>query len=397
MGPHRRLIWRVALAAAMLVPGWVLQSHAQSGAPHVGTIVALVDAQWQAADGVSKTRRTGTAWAAGHAKEEFFLVTAGHNVVDADSLREATSVEVRMVACKAPVPATVMLDTWSEDLDAVVLRARLSEDCLAKLSTTPAPRIALGKVADAMRGQAGLRVVLWGRKGQDVAASDGHLAGWKEQTLSIAEEMARGMSGGLVATKEGLLLGMIVKESAATEMDAIVKELETYNIPIDFVAPSGWLIIEGLLPSSAKLQIDYGPRIDVHERWRVPAGKHRLSLDVADHDQPDALHLDVDVDQEVRVCANIEPKISFFWKRTRYPLLAGSLAFLAGAGVTGALALKANSDFNNEPVGSSYDRTATFNFMTDVLLASGGLGLLLYGGGHLLWNAEDRSSFVPCK
>lgn len=378
-------------ALALVLAVWSTDVRAQGPQAGIPSGVTLVDVEWRDAADKHKPSR-GTGWVIGHVEKTLYIVTAGHTVIDQASLRAASDIRVKPIGCLEPLPATPLLSSYDPALDVIVLQSRLSGACLTALSTADVPPVALGSIAKSMQRQIGLALTLSARSEADgIDSTRAELAGWSHGSLLISPAMDPGMSGGLVSSETGLLLGMIRTTREATDMTTLLAHLKDCSVPVDFVGASSWLLFEGH-PANATLAVDSGPTVPMHGKWRVSVGGHKLEVRAHGYDQPKPLMVSPAAGEFLTVCGRWEQPISPFWRDIRFPVLGTSIALLVAGAVTGGLALKMHADFNRAPTRSSYETTNTLNTATDVLLLAGGATMLAFGAGSLALNANSRSA-----
>jgi hypothetical protein len=200
-----------------------------------------------------------------------------------------------------------------------------------------------------------------------------------------------GMSGGLVTSEHGELVGMITHNPRAARIDFVVAELRNSLVNLNLLGPFAMLHLRGH-PLGARLVVDGGPEEAIRETRYIEVGTHSIAVSAPGYQSTPAVALRFEPGETHVLCADMAPPISHTWAAVRFPILIGSGALLIAGGITAAFASSSAKSFRDNPTRDDYDSTRTLNTTADVLFASGAALALGFAVGHLFWNPSTRSS-----
>ena len=392
--PTARSVLITALLVLLSTTG---RTNADDSSPFtsVESLLALVRTRELDVGGNIISQDTGTAWAIGRIGGRVVFVTAAHTVVHQG---KPVDVQLRLANCLQPIDAKVELDSFSQSLDLAVLEARPPDECQDSYASNPLPGLALDLMRDAVIDQVGQRLVVHGFGTEDRLQSrhPAQLTNWESSAISFSPPVLYGMSGGMVTTEDGDIVGVVVREGQALRIDEMLRHLKQKQVSTNLVGAFGVLHVRGL-PDGTQLELDNLPYESIRRTRYVAPGPHTVRVLAPGYQVTQKKTISIDPGEAELLCASLAEPINHAWRAARFPVLIGGAALLAGAVITGILGKQSRSDFYRDPSRSGLERTETLNVVTDALLIGSGASAATFIAGSLLWNATEHSTLSQCE
>jgi hypothetical protein len=350
-----------------------------------------------------------TGFIVGWQSPELYIVTVAHAFRDEPRGTTYTTATVTLQAgaCGgAPLTATFAAPP-DVDNDFVMLKARiLSTECREAISRlAPLRRSRLDSVTGV-----GKRLILIGRTGKDLASREVDVSAWDAEKISLSGRNQDGMSGGLLMTPDGEIVGMAsrtVSTSAyAVPFVNIMSKPDLKGIPFDLAGRTSGLELKGY-PAGTHLTLNGDPANAIElapsAQWLpLPPGQAPVPLKLTAHGYDpveDAVTI-TDGDPVPRCVALVRP-VDRWAARSKWPLLAAGAALGITTAVLAQVTDSAKSSFYAVPTRSAYDEangdvTLTRAFLIGAVVTGAlSVGAFAFDGFRL--SPTRRSSIYPCQ
>jgi hypothetical protein len=309
-----------------------------------------------------------------------YLVTARHVAYNADGVK-AQQVHVMLNASICGEAFDAHVYNGDPDCDCAVISAPVPDGCREGITSLRSlPRTSLR----ADNAQPGTTMVALAR------ASDGSvgpsrelvLQQWDSTKILLRSPTDEGMSGGLLLTSDGEVVGMIQgtesKIAHVTEFASIMNNSRFNTVPFNLAGKHSGATLRGY-PSGAQLTVDGVARIDLGPSPRslpFPPGLVRLTITAPDYDPVEDRVNIIDGDEPTR-CVTMVKSYQRKIAKIKWPLVGATVALLGASAVSFKLGSDSKDSFFDMPTGAQRE-TANSELALgwDLLYVAGGVGAL---------------------